>query len=111
MRFIVGLLCSAFAVQAAEHATAQSGFQIVEDRATLLKEKQDATAEKISAVKELEAAQSRLRDLGEKMQRGAAEDPIDQGQARLRGALEMKRLDAEIQKHVDAVSHFSFRSL
>jgi len=88
-----------------------SGFSVVEDKSMLLQEAHEAAGEEMSAMKDLEDAQNRMRAvagrMAKKAERFRQSGNVAQGEAELKAVRQMTSLSDEVDQHLSNVAHFS----
>jgi len=116
MKFVVGLLLASAlsfsqAVAESEEVSVGSGFEVVESKQMLLQQAHEAAGEEMSAMKDLEDAQNRMRALTGRMavraQGFKKNGDAGRSEAELKAVRAMNSLSDQVDQHLNSVAQFS----
>jgi len=116
MKLVLGLglasgLWLSQAVQYGEQLQVGSGFSLVADRSMLLAQAHEAAGEEMSAMKELEEAQNRMRRLTGKMAKRADQfkkaGNVERSEAEMKAVRQMNSISDQVDQHINSVAQFS----
>jgi hypothetical protein len=116
MKIVLGLcvasgLWLSLAVDSESEVTVGDGFAVAGDRSMLLQQAHEAAGEEMSAMKDLEEAQNRMRRLTAKMARRAVDlknnGNAAKSEAELKAVRQMNSLSDQVDQHLNSVAQFS----